>query len=290
MRARLVLCVLVALLASGLGWEVAAERVVAASISIAAAPRIPAGFLQMGSDAADVEFALALCSAHAPSDEASLCRSDLFADEQPRHRVYLGSFRLDRTEVSQRAYARCVEQGACAPARVSDLDARLGQLEQPVVGVTVVDAGRYCAWTGGRLPTEAEWERAARGDTTRRFPWGNFWNDRVANHGTSPERGRQRDGYEFAAPVSAYADGKSAFGLRNLAGNVWELTADRYAADAYAKSERIDPQGPVAGDQQVIRGGSWRSAPHTLRVTQRAAIKRDESRPDVGFRCAYNVP
>ncbi|MFI5307653.1 MAG: formylglycine-generating enzyme family protein [Polyangiales bacterium] len=282
--------VLVGLVGSGLCWKAAAERVVSLSVMIAAAPRVPAGWLEMGSDAADVAFAVASCAASASGEEASLCRPELFADEQPRHRVYIGAFRIDRTEVSQRDYRRCVEHGACPPARVSDLDARLGQLDQPVVGVTVAEASRYCAWAGGRLPTEAEWERAARADDSRRFPWGRYWNDRIANHGAGADRPSVKDGYEFAAPVTALADGKSAFGVLNLAGNVWELTADRYAPDAYAKSERIDPRGPSAGDQQVIRGGSWRSPPYTLRVTQRAAIKRDDSRPDVGFRCAYNVP
>ncbi len=276
-------CLLLALAA-------AAERVERPALAPAAVARVSGGWLEMGSDDADVAFAAALCAAGASTEEAALCRPELFADEQPRHRVYVSTFRIDRTEVNQRDYLRCVQHGACSPARVSDLDPRLGQPDQPVAGVSYAEAARYCQWLGGRLPTEAEWERAARGDGTRRFPWGRFWNDRVANHGLSGDRPSEQDGYAFAAAVSAFPDGKSAFGLLNMAGNVWELTADRYAQDYYAKSEPIDPQGPREGDEIVIRGGSWRSPAYTLRVTQRGTIKLGETRPDVGFRCAYNVP
>jgi sulfatase modifying factor 1 len=282
-----------ALLCAGFGWRAAAERLVMPSVAAPAAPRVGGGWFEMGSDDADVAFAVGLCAAGASAEEAAACRPELFLDEQPRHRVYVSPFRIDRTEVSQRDYLRCVQHNACVPARVSDLDARLGQPEQPVTGVTFSEARRYCEWLGGRLPTEAEWERAARGDSLRRFPWGRQWNDRIANHGLSGDRPSAQDGHDFAAPVGAFPDGKSPYGLLDMAGNVWELTADRYAHDYYAaaaKAESIDPQGPREGDEIAIRGGSWRSPAYTLRVTQRAAIKRDDHRPDVGFRCAYNVP
>jgi formylglycine-generating enzyme required for sulfatase activity len=249
------------------------------------APLIRAGVFEMGSDADDVDAALVLCRAHTDDDDA--CQTEVFSDEQPRHRVWLGTYRLDRAEVSRRAYQRCVQAGVCKPPRVTDLDARMALPNHPVSGVTFGEAQRYCAWLGGRLPSEAEWERAARGSDTRRFPWGGHWNSRVANHGSMGPGGVQPDGFLHAAPVMAFPDGKSAYGMLNMAGNVWELTADRYAHDYYARSERVAPRGASEGSERVIRGGSWRSVPHLLRVTQRGALAEHESRPDVGFRCAY---
>lgn len=242
----------------------------------------------MGSDDLDVAAAADLCRSQ--PDDAALCQAALFSDEQPRHRVYVSAYRIDRTEVAQGDYQRCMQHGECAPPRVLDSDARLALPEHPVVGVTLAEAETYCAWLGGRLPTEAEWERAARGNSARRFPWGQHWNSRVVNHGLSGNRPAPLDGYDYAAPVAAYRDGKSAYGLLNMAGNVWELTSDRYDAAFYARSAAVDPHGAQIGDEIVIRGGSWRSPPVTQRVTQRASLKRTESRPDVGFRCAYNVP
>jgi formylglycine-generating enzyme required for sulfatase activity len=249
--------------------------------------RIGGGYFEMGSDEADVAAALALCRAGL---EPQGCQPELFADEQPRHRVYVSAFRIDRTEVAHADYRRCVEGGGCVPARVTASDPRLGAADLPVAGVSWYEARRYCELAGGRLPSEAEWERAARGDSSRSFPWGALWNSRVANHGAPRSEGGTLDGYEHAAPVTALADGASAYGLLNLAGNVWELTNDYYEREYYARSERVDPRGGAAGDSVVIRGGSWRSPAFTLRAAQRGSLRVDEARPDVGFRCAYNVP
>ena len=265
----------------------AAQRTLALSPRSDDAPLVRSGFFAMGSDDADIAAAVELCRAHTEDDDA--CQAEVFADEQPRHRVWLGAYRLERTEVSRRAYQRCVQAGVCRPARVADLDARMALPEHPVTGVTWGEAQRYCAWLGGRLPSEAEWERGARGSDGRMFPWGQQWNSRVANHGVIGPGGEQPDGFLHAAPVSAFEDGKSAHGLLNMAGNVWELTADRYAHDFYGRSERSDPRGASEGSERVIRGGSWRSVPHLLRTTQRGALAEHESRPDVGFRCAYDV-
>jgi formylglycine-generating enzyme required for sulfatase activity len=273
---------------AGFGLHAAAERLAKPALSAPSVVLIHSGAFDMGSDDDDVAFAVALCTATA--EDASLCRPEQFVDEQPRHSVYVSAFRIDRAEVSVGDYQRCVQHGVCAPARVADNDARLGQPEQPVAGVTFAEAQRYCAWLGGRLPTEAEWERAARGNSRRRFPWGQQWNSRVANHGPVGPKPSADDGYDYAAPVTSFADGKSVYGLINMAGNAWELTADRYARDYYGKSEPVDPQGSSEGDEIVMRGGSWRSPAYALRVTQRGTIKLDDSRPDVGFRCAYNVP
>jgi formylglycine-generating enzyme required for sulfatase activity len=288
MHAARTIAVAAAVLVSGLGIRAAADRLQAPSVELPATILIHGGSFQMGSDDLDVAAAADLCRAQ--PDDAPLCQAAVFSDEQPRHGVYVSAFRIDRTEVAQRDYQRCMQHGVCPPPRVLDSDARLALPDLPVVGITAAEAETFCGWCGGRLPTEAEWERAARGSTTRRFPWGQHWNSRVANHGLSGNRPGPLDGYDYASPVSAFRDGRSPYGLLNMAGNVWEWTGDRYDAAGYAASAAVDPHGPATGDELVIRGGSWRSPPATLRVTQRASLKRTESRPDVGFRCAYNVP
>lgn len=257
------------------------------SLAAPAVVRIEAGWFEMGSDDEDVARAVRLCEATMP--EGGGCGPALFVDEQPRRRIYLSAYAIDRTEVSNAAYRRCVAAGVCAPSRTSDEDVRLGLDEQPVSGVRHDEASRYCAWVGGQLPTEAQWERAARNGSRRDFPWGEDYNGRVANHGSGMAEPDPGDGYDFAAPVTAFPDGKSAYGLLNMAGNVWELVADRYAPRAYQTERDVDPTGPEDGDAYVVRGGSWRSPVFALRVSHRGKVPATESHPDVGFRCAYNV-
>jgi formylglycine-generating enzyme required for sulfatase activity len=262
-----------------------AERFARMSPSAPAIARFAAGRFTMGSDDAEVAFAVSLCTRHA--QPGVLCDAASFHDEQPARSVQLGAFAIDRTEVTNAAYQRCAQAGACTPRRVSEADARHGRPEQPVVLVNASEAEAFCAFVGGHLPTEAQWERAARSGTQRRFPWGHVWNDRLANHGPDVEGVAPVDGYRFLAPVGALADGASAAGLLHMAGNVWELTADRYDPEAYVRGSAVEPTGPVSGELRVMRGGSYASPPHTLRAAQRAALPERETRLDVGFRCAY---
>ena len=248
---------------------------------------IPAGWFRMGSSDQDIAYLATLCALHPELEDS--CEDEMFRDELPVHRVFVAAFRIDRYEVSNRAYRECVLACACAPSRIAPNDERLAGPRLPVAGVTWNEARRYCAFRSGRLPTEAEWERAARGELGQRFPWGMFYNSRMANHGNGKGEPDAIDGYRFSAPVDAFTDGRSAFGPANMAGNVWELTTDYYAVDAYETSGRIDPVGPARGEKRVIRGGSWRSPFFTLRATQRAGVREDESRPDLGFRCAYDA-
>jgi sulfatase modifying factor 1 len=249
--------------------------------------RIEAARFHMGSDDDAIAHAVSTCLLSPPS--SGRCRTDLFADEKPDRDVYLAAFAIDRLEVSNQAYLRCVSAGACAPSGISESDPRVGRPEHPVAAVTWREAQAYCKWVQGALPTEAQWERAARGDSARAFPWGQVWNTHLANHGASDDTESDIDGYRYAAPVDAFSDGRSFYGLQNMAGNVWELVADRYGPyDAQASA--VEPSGPTAGSERTLRGGSWRSPPHTLRVTARARIPETERRADVGFRCAYAQP
>jgi formylglycine-generating enzyme required for sulfatase activity len=248
---------------------------------------IEGGAYTRGSDTRAVAEAMELCERTSPGPSPEeLCFLDLFADETPEQRVWVSAFGIDRTEVTHAAYRRCVVQGVCAPPRASDADTRVSLPTHPVAGVTFAEAATYCAWIGGRLPTEAEWERAARGNDQRRFPWGDVYSPHLANHRT---RDGVRDGWDYAAPVGSYPAAASPFGVLDMAGNVWEWTADLYWPEAYASEMTVDPRGARTGADRVIRGGSWFFPAYTLRTAHRARFPEGLARFDVGFRCAYDA-
>lgn len=255
-------------------------------LSVPAIVRIPAGEFTMGTDNHDLDIALSLC--RAAHEDLVECSAETFAAELPTHRVYVAEFGLDRTEVTQAAYRRCAVAGFCSPTRMSETDERIAAADYPVVGVSFADAQRYCEFVGGRLPTEAEWERAARGDTSHAFPWGDIYNPHLANHTSQhSDDVNDVDGYRMLAPVGSYPDAASPFGIVDMAGNVYEWTADYFAEDYYATSPRVNPEGPLHGAARVVRGGSWRSAPFSLLVSRRASVPENTRDIELGFRCAY---
>jgi len=247
---------------------------------------IPAGEFLRGATPEDVDYAVRLCQAAREPAEAARCAEPLFLHEMPARRIHLSRYGIDRTEVTVGAWRRCVLAGSCAPARTRESDPRLATDDRPVTGVTYEEAADYCDFVGGRLPTEAEWERAARGDDGRRFPWGDLFNERLANHGNG--RGpRGVDGFRHAAPVASYPDAVSPHGLFDMAGNVWEWTADGWDEASYSSDLSVDPRGPGPRGERMVRGGSWRASPELLRTTARVPVPAGESAPDLGFRCAY---
>lgn len=161
--------------------------------------------------------------------------------------------------------------------------------DHPVVHVSHHDAVTYCAWAGGRLPHEAEWEFAARGGLDgARYPWGDELEPWRCNifQGTFPDRDTAEDGYRGTAPVDAFAP--NGFGLYNMVGNVWEWTADWHTA-RHARRPRTDPTGPAGGEARVTRGGSYLchdSYCNRYRVSARSALTPDSSTGNTGFRCA----
>lgn len=209
-------------------------------------------------------------------------------DEKPQHPIHLDAFWIDQTEITYNEYERCVRAGACSPATVHNKNFAGARL--PVVGVNWYQAATYCQWAGARLPTEAEWEKAARGTDGRLYPWGNNFDGRRLNYCdtncVADWRDRSADdGYGYTAPVGNYPEGASPYGVLDMSGNVWEWTADWYSPDAYAYSSYSNPGGPKQGLQRVIRGGSWYYRGPALRVARRHKDVPTSSYDNIGFRC-----
>jgi len=219
-----------------------------------------------------------------PAGEFWMGTDDQDDDEKPRHHVNLDAFAIDRYEVTNERYRRFVDASGHPPPRFgAPVDpAILGGASQPVVGVSWLDAEAYCRWAGKRLPTEAEWEKAARGEDGRVYPWGDLWDSSRAN---SKESGLGR-----SVPVGSYPTGVSPYGVHDMAGNVWEWVADWYAEDYYQRSPRRNPTGPESGRWKVLRGGSWGYLPSLLRTSKRLSITPELRNTVVGFRCARRVP
>ncbi len=257
---------------------------------------VPAGEFEMGSDNADLTYALQLCN----KDYGRLqerCLRQWWRMEQPVHTVRLDGFWIDRTEVTNAQYAQCVDAGACeAPTDRRTPGGELyygnGAYDQfPVVYVSWHQAADYCRWAGARLPTEAEWEFAARGPQGWRYPWGDEFDGTRLNYCDANCEAdwadlSTDDGYGFTSPVGHYAGGASWCGALDMAGNVWEWVADWYDSTYYGRSPSHNPSGPAAGEERVRRGGSWMYSPDGTRTTVRFGVGPDTSDNFQGFRCA----
>jgi formylglycine-generating enzyme required for sulfatase activity len=244
----------------------------------------------MGSTPDDMVEALVLCRREILHVSCDAIGPSLRA-EGHAHRVTVGSFSMDRSEVTVGAYQGCVRGGYCAPPAFSPGDRRFDRDEFPVTHVGWDDAVAYCRHVGGRLATEAQWEFAARGTFARTYPWGNVYNPRLCNHGAfAPDETDGTDGFIGLAPVGALRDGATPLGIVDLAGNVSEWVLDTLELDGagfgYGAEAVTDPQ-PKRTGPHVVRGGSYLDGAPWMRAASRGVMGLPRS-PSVGFRCVYS--
>lgn len=212
-----------------------------------------------------------------PAGEFVMGSDDGDSDEKPRRRVYVDAFLIDKYEVTNSQFRGFMEAaGWAAPSYWNN--SRFNGPTQPVVGVSWHDADAYCRWVGKRLPTEAEWEKAARGADGRRFPWGN----------ASVEKSKAQynsDSPAGTVSVGSFPDGASPYGVHDMAGNVWEWVSDWYDKSYYQRAPIYNPKGPDTGQLRVLRGGSWNDGPRNLRSSNRSSLDPENRSLNLGFRC-----
>jgi formylglycine-generating enzyme required for sulfatase activity len=231
---------------------------------------------------------------HVPAGEFVMGGDEGGSDERPVHAVYLDDFYVDKTEVTNAQFAGFLnergnqEEGGATWLHVEDEACLIAEIDgqyrpkngyesHPVVEVTWHGAVAYCEWAGRRLPTEAEWEKAARGTDGRTYPWGEGIDCDRANYGGCAGQ---------AIEVGSLPSGASPYGALDMAGNVYEWVLDWYDGVYYAASPSSNPQGPVSGSCRSVRGGSWVNGEKRVGVTARFSNAPDNAINNVGFRCA----
>jgi eukaryotic-like serine/threonine-protein kinase len=217
-----------------------------------------------------------------PAGEFEMGSESGATNERPTHNIFLDAFWIDRTEVTNALFLNCIEAGICKDTTFLNLR-NPAYAEHPVVWISRSQASSYCSWVGRRLPTEAEWEKAARGTDGRTYPWG---------EGLSCQRANYRDCVGDTTPVGSYQIGSSPWGVMDMAGNVWEWVADWYDENYYNYSPSENPSGPSNGSYYIVRGGSWRYYYNwDVRTTIRLEIGKSwvENWNNIGFRCALDA-
>jgi len=233
-----------------------------------------------------------------------------FNIETPVHSVYLDAYYIDKTEVSKAQYSQCVDAGGCQQIKLKECYLNQGYQydlgkfmdeNQPVICVDWNDAQTYCQWAGRRLPTEAEWEKAARGTDGRTYPWGDDFDCHNGNFDDNTIHGKSLipggagcDGYDGTSPVGGFEIGASPYGVLNMVDNLREWTADWLDEDFvwtergyYENSPKKNPQGPSSGEMRTVRGGAWNDYSElNVTTSNRRFEYPSKMSNDLGFRCA----
>jgi formylglycine-generating enzyme required for sulfatase activity len=283
-------------------------------LALCSAPRprpIPRALRQLGTNVrGGVEYLWSRDSSvmiSIPAGRFTMGSDDGDADERPARQVHLDGYLIDKYEVTNRQYEEfCAKTGHAVPEDPGFIDMPdylATRPDHPVVNVNWEDAKAYATWAGKRLPTEAEWEKAARGTDGRMFPWGDNPMDGAEPANVFDVSAARRladdsstvlgyeDGYLTTAPVRACPAGASPYGCLNMIGNVWEWCGDFYSADYYARAPAKNPRGPATGTSRVVRGGSWQDL-EMQHLFPRAAYRHSADpsvrAPHVGFRCCLD--
>ena len=265
---------------------------------------VPAGEFQMGSGEEDIDYAMKLCNKTVEN-----CERSWFEREMPMHKVAIEGFWIDQTEVTQAQFAAfltsqgnktedgmpwfAIESVVCLIERKgNEYRVKQGYENYPITEVNWYGARAYCKWAGARLPTEAEWEFAARGPEGKVYPWGDTFDGTKLNFcDTNCTYGNEdndyNDGYGRVAPVGSFPDGVSWCGALDMAGNAWEWVADWYGD--YPAGRQENPTGPDRGEYRVLRGGSWQYPSYKSRSAFRHWYLPAEYGFNRGFRCVRDA-
>jgi formylglycine-generating enzyme required for sulfatase activity len=232
-----------------------------------------------------------------PAGVFTMGSNDGLPNERPEHRVTLDAYWIDLYEVTLSAYQKFIEAANHNAPPTWDDESASTVGDRPAIGMGWEDAKAYCQWAEKRLPTEAEWEKAARGTDGRRFPWGQMqpFVD-IANYNRGVWVSEAVTLVGVASGLEGMSvrhglkeGGKSPYGLNHMAGNAAEWVADWYDREYYQKSPEKNPTGPASGENKVVRGGSWLDLPAALRVTARVSAEPDFQDRTIGFRCAKSA-
>lgn len=265
---------------------------------------IRAGWFEMGSTEKQIDAAYQLGKKYNKDTKRAW-----FKSETPRHRVWVDAYYMDKTEVTNREFRQFMDAGGYKQKNYWSAEgwkfiqqkkiveprywknSGFNQPNQPVVGVSWYEAEAYASWAGKQLPTEAQWEKAARGSDGRVYTWGNEAADgNRANYcdakcGYAWKDKGENDRYMYLSPVGSYELGKSPYGIYDLAGNVWEWVRDWYDGDYYSRSPERNPVNDKTTQHRVLRGGGWGNIPALLRTAYRNKVALKTRSGDVGFRC-----
>lgn len=240
---------------------------------------IPAGTFTMGVSDEKIEWIM-------NQNWCSDCERWIFDSGQPEHEVFLDAYWIDKNEITNKQYSLCVSSGACKEPSNFGSSSRSNYIKNsqfadyPVIYVSWFDAKNYCTWAGGRLPTEAEWEKAARGTDGRIYPWGNNApTSQLANSSLS---------LDDTTEVGSFLKGASPYGILDMVGNVWEWLADWHSDTYYKYSSRSNPTGPISGDSRSLRGGGWSDYDVNYISTSRNANYPNGTSEFGGFRCVVS--